>query len=167
MNPSLNENVRVGAASDAPAARRAHNGVGGRRMAVARMCITGLSYIAARLCAAQELKTLMHIGATIDSVGFGQCPAPSWALSSSHARESVSKQCPAPSQALSLSRGRRWQQTLSASHVCRMTHVSCRMPVTVCVSVVCVCVCVFHVACLSLHAHVRRSSGRFTCACRL
>jgi hypothetical protein len=65
------------AASDAPSARRAHNGVGGRRMAVARMCITGLSYIAARLCAAQELKTLMHIGATIDSVGFGQCPAPS------------------------------------------------------------------------------------------
>ena len=50
----------------------------------------------------------MHIGATVDSVGFGQCPAPSRVLSLSCARESVSKQSPAPTRALSRSRWRRW-----------------------------------------------------------
>ena len=65
-------------------------------------CIKVLSYTAARLTGAQELKTLMHIVATIDSVGFGQCSAR--ALSRSRARKSVSKQCPAQSQAIARSR---------------------------------------------------------------
>ena len=81
------QNIQGGSApaSGAASAQRAHNGVDDGRLAVAK-CI-------------KILETWIHMGATIDSVGVGQCQAPSRALSRLRARESVSKQCPAPSQA--------------------------------------------------------------------
>jgi hypothetical protein len=81
------QNIQGGSApaSGAASAQRAHNGVDDGRLAVAK-CI-------------KILETLIHMGATIDSVDVGQCQAPSRALSRLRARESVSKQCPAPSQA--------------------------------------------------------------------
>jgi hypothetical protein len=96
------QNIQGGSApaSGAASAQRAHNGVDDGRLAVAK-CI-------------KILETLIHMGATIDSVGVGQCQA-------RFARERKCQQTVPGSESgsFALARGRRWQQTLCAARIAR------------------------------------------------